>query len=110
MNDVSVNVRKMKEVRRGLPCLARETITIDDAVLSGTPCVKGNRIPARDFAEMLANGDGLGAIRDAWPVLTVERIEAAGPLHPSLSPAGPFPDSAFLAAIAARRDLAVRST
>ena len=37
----------------------------------------GTRIPARDIAEMLANGDGIGAIRDAWPVLTVEQIEAA---------------------------------
>jgi len=46
-------------------------------VLSGTPCVKGTRIPASDIAEMLANGDGIGAIRDAWPVLTVEQIEAA---------------------------------
>ena len=68
MYDVSVNVREMKEeVRGGLSCLARarETITIDDAVLSGTPCVKGTRIPACDIAEMLANGDGFGAIRDA---------------------------------------------
>ena len=37
----------------------------------------GTRIPAHDIAEMLANGDGIGAIRDAWPVLTVEQIEAA---------------------------------
>ena len=49
----------------------------DDAVLSGIPCVKGARIPAYDIAEMLANGGGTGAIRDAWPVLTVEQIEAA---------------------------------
>ena len=47
------------------------------AVLSGTPCVKETRIPACDIAEMLANGDGIGAIHDAWPVLTVEQIEAA---------------------------------
>ena len=53
------------------------TITIDDAVLFSTPCVKGTRIPASDIAEMLANGDGIGAIRDAWPVLTVEQVEAA---------------------------------
>ena len=80
VDDVSVDVREMKEeVRRGLFRLARarEAIAIDDAVLSGTPCVKGTRIPACDIAEMLANGDGIGAIRDAWPVLTVEQIEAA---------------------------------
>lgn len=68
VGDVSVDVRGMQEeVRRGLSHLARarETITVDEAVLSGTPCVKGTRIPASDIAEMLANGDGVGAIRDA---------------------------------------------
>ena len=80
LRDVSVDVRSMKDdVRKGLSRLARarETITTDDAVLSGTPCVGGTRIPAHDIAEMLANGDGIGAIRDAWPVLTEEQIEAA---------------------------------
>ena len=80
VRDVSVDVRSMKdEVRAGLSRLARarETITTDDAVLSGTPCVRGTRIPAHDIAEMLANGDGVDAIRDAWPVLTREQIEAA---------------------------------
>ena len=80
VDDVSVDVREMQEeVRRGLSCLARacETVNIDAAVLSGTPCVMGTRIPACDIAEMLANRDGTGAIRDAWPVLTVEQIEAA---------------------------------
>lgn len=80
VDDVSVDVRGMQEeVRKGLSRLghARETIAIDEAVLSGTPCVKGTRIPACDIAEMLANGDGVVAIRDAWPVLTVEQIEAA---------------------------------
>ena len=46
-------------------------------MLSGTPCVSGTRIPAHDIAEMLANGDGIGALRDTWPVLTEEQIEAA---------------------------------
>ena len=80
MDDVSVDVREMQEeVRRGLSRLAwaRETIAIDKAVLSGAPCVKETRIPACDIAEMLANGDGIGAIRDAWPELTMEQIEAA---------------------------------
>ena len=47
MYGVSVDVREMQEeVRRGLSCLARarETVNIDAAVLSGTPCVKGTRI------------------------------------------------------------------
>ena len=80
LRDVSVDVRSMKDdVRAGLSRLARarDAVTTDDAVLSGVPCVRGTRIPAHDIAEMLANGDEVGAIRDAWPVLTEEQIEAA---------------------------------
>ena len=80
LRDVSVDVRSMKDdVLAGLSRLARarDTITTDDAVLSGVPCVRGTRIPAHDIAEMLANGDEVAAIRDAWPVLTKEQIEAA---------------------------------
>ena len=80
VHDVSVDVRPMKEeVQRGLSRLtrARETITVDDAVLSGTPCVKGTRIPAHDIAEMLANGDRIEAIIEAWPGLTFAQIDAA---------------------------------
>ena len=41
-----------EEVRRGLSRLARarETITVDEAVLSGTPCVKGTRHRSSVFA------------------------------------------------------------
>lgn len=80
VHDVSVDVREMKvEVRRGLARLgrAREAIIVDDAVLSGTPCVKGTRIPTHDIAEMLANGDSVEAIVAAWPELTVSQIDAA---------------------------------
>ena len=77
---VSVDVRLMKgEVRRGLSTLARarKMIGADKAVLSGAACIKGTRIPAHDIAEMLANGDGVHAIRDAYPALTGAQIEAA---------------------------------
>jgi len=80
VQDVSVNVREMKvEVERGLSRLARarEAIAVDDEVLSGTPCVKGTRIPAHDIAEMLANGDRIEAIQEAWPGLTFSQIDAA---------------------------------
>ena len=80
VHDVSVDVRDMKvEVRRGLDRLgrARAAIAVDDEVLSGTPCVKGTRIPAHDIAEMLDNGDGIEAIQEAWPGLTFSQIDAA---------------------------------
>ncbi len=80
VHDVSVDVRSIRDhVQEGLSRLARarEAITVDDAVLSGAPCISGTRIPAHDIAEMLANGDDIGAIRNAWPAVTEEQIEAA---------------------------------
>ena len=79
-SNLSVDVRSMKdEVRRGLSRLARarRAITSDDAVLGGAPCIKGTRIPAHDIAEILANGDSVDRVIEAYPVLTEDQIEAA---------------------------------
>ena len=72
-------MERVIDVRKGLSCLAhvRETIIAYAAALSGTPCVRGTRIPAHDVARMLANGDGIDEIRDAWPVVSEEQIDAA---------------------------------
>ena len=80
VRDVSVDVRSMKEeIRQGLSHLerARRTIVTDNAVLSGTPCVKGTRISAHDIAEMLTNGDSVETVRDVWPQLTLAQVDAA---------------------------------
>jgi len=77
---VSVDVRLMKyEVRSGLSLLARarRLISTDEAVLGGAACIKGTRIPAHDVADMLANGDDMHAIREAYPALAEEQVEAA---------------------------------
>ena len=77
---VSVDVRSMKgDVRKGLSLLAkaREAVSCDDAVLSGTPCIAGTRIPAHDIADMMANGDSIGSIRAAYPQLSGSQIELA---------------------------------
>ena len=77
---VSVDVRSMKEdVRKGLSLLARarEAVSCDDDVLSGTPCIRGTRIPAHDVAEMLASGDGARSIREALPQLSETQIGLA---------------------------------
>ena len=52
-------------------------VECDKAVLSGTPCIKGTRIPVHDIADMLANGDSAGAIREAFPRLSQAQIELA---------------------------------
>ena len=78
--DLSVDVRTMKdEVRKGLSRLtrARNAVVCDDTVLSGTPCIKGTRIPVHDIADMLANGDGAKAILEAYPKLSEAQIELA---------------------------------
>ena len=77
---VSVDVRTMKgKVRKGLSLLARarDAVECDKAVLSGTPCIKGTRIPVHDIADMLANGDHAGAICEAFPQLSEAQIELA---------------------------------
>ena len=52
-------------------------VSIDPEILSGTPCIAGTRIPAHDIADMVANGDTVAAILDAYPSLTEELIRAA---------------------------------
>ena len=77
---VSVDVRSMKgDVRKGLSLLAqaRAAVACDDAVLSGTPCIAGTRIPAHDIADMMANEDDIGAIRAAFPQLSEAQVELA---------------------------------
>ena len=78
--DVTVDVRTMKdEVRKGLSRLtkARNAVVCDDAVLSGTPCIRGTRIPVHDLADMLTNSDSIEAILDAFPQLSESQIELA---------------------------------
>lgn len=67
------------EVRRGLSVLssACDAVECDEAVLSGAPCFKGTRIPVHDIADMLANGDSVRAIHEAFPRLTKRKIELA---------------------------------
>ena len=78
--DLSVDVRAMKdELHKGLSRLtrARNAVVCEDAVLSGTPCIKGTRIPVHDLADMLANGDNIGTILEAFPQLSEAQIELA---------------------------------
>ncbi|MYE02406.1 MAG: DUF433 domain-containing protein [Alphaproteobacteria bacterium] len=79
-HDISVDLRSMrKQVRDGLARLAkaRAAVSCDETVLSGTPCIKGTRIPVHDIADMLANGDSADAVRKAFPQLLDDRVELA---------------------------------
>ena len=56
---------------------AQRYITVDAEILSGTPCLKGTRVPAHYIADMVANGDSASAILAAYPYLTEGQIHAA---------------------------------
>ena len=80
VRDVSVDLRTMKsEVKSGLSTLAKaqDAVECDPGIFSGEPCIKGTRIPVRDIADMLANGDSVEAIDRAYPQLSIALIESA---------------------------------
>ena len=54
-----------------------ERITVDPAVRSGTPCIKGTRITVYDVLEYLAGGMTEDKILGDFPDLTREDIRAA---------------------------------
>ncbi len=56
---------------------AERYVTIDPRILSGTPCLKGTRVPAHYIADMVENGDAVHQILAAYPSLTEGRISAA---------------------------------
>ena len=50
--------------------------TIDPNVCHGQACFRGTRIPVHQIVRMLANGDSIEALVDAYPSLTRESILA----------------------------------
>ena len=53
-----------------------ERISIDPQVCHGRACVKGTRIPARQIARMLSNGDTVEDLLEEYPSLTREDVLA----------------------------------
>ena len=103
---VSVDVRSMKgDVRKGLSLLtqAREAVSCDDAVLSGTPCVAGTphsgpRHCGHDGQQGRHRGDP-GGIPAAFGCAD----QACRLLCPGLSAAGPSTPRALLARMGSSR-------
>ena len=56
---------------------AKRYISINPRVLSGTPCLKGTRVPAHYVADMVKNGDSVPEILAAYPYLTEGQVRAA---------------------------------
>lgn len=80
MGGISVDLRPIRrKVGNGLAKLtrARAMVRCDESVLSGTPCIRGTRIPVHDIADMLANGDSPDAIGEAFAQLGEDHIALA---------------------------------
>ena len=56
---------------------AKRYISEDPEILSGTPCLKGTRVPAHFVADMVKNGDTIRDILAAYPYLTEGQVCAA---------------------------------
>lgn len=77
---VSVDVEPMRgAVQKGIAQLQRacDEIVSDPDVLTGTPCIRGTRIPAHDIAEMLANGDKVESILRDYSWISHSQVELA---------------------------------
>ncbi|HEV2363285.1 MAG TPA: DUF433 domain-containing protein [Caulobacteraceae bacterium] len=69
----------VKDARTRLTSLvrAKEAVTRDPGILSGTPVIKGTRVPVRDVAASVRAGLPWARVKSAYPGLTDELIEAA---------------------------------
>jgi uncharacterized protein (DUF433 family) len=56
--------------------LAIERISVAPNICHGQACVRGTRIPVHQVVRMLANGDTVDGLIDAFPSLTREDIQA----------------------------------
>ena len=56
---------------------ARAQVSVDDEILSGTPVVKGTRVPVYDVAASVAAGIPMDRILSAYPSLKREQVELA---------------------------------
>jgi uncharacterized protein (DUF433 family) len=56
---------------------ARAQVSVDDEILSGTPVIKGTRVPVYDVAASVAAGIPMFRILAAYPSLNQEQVELA---------------------------------
>ena len=54
-----------------------DRITVNPKVCSGKPCIKGTRIMVKNILGMIAGGDTVDKILEAYPELTREDIVEA---------------------------------
>jgi uncharacterized protein (DUF433 family) len=57
--------------------MIQDRITIDPAVCTGKPCIRGMRFPVARLLGLLATGESRESIREAYPYLESGDIDAA---------------------------------
>jgi len=56
---------------------ARDMVVCDPEILSGTPVIRGTRVPVYTIAAWVADGETMQTILDSYPSLTKEQVELA---------------------------------
>ena len=56
---------------------ARAQVSVDDEILSGTPVIKGTRVPVYDVAASVAAGIPMDRILSSYPSINREQVELA---------------------------------
>lgn len=57
--------------------MSLERISVDPKVCHGKACIKGTRVPVYLILEMLAAGESVDGVLDAYPFLSREDVAAA---------------------------------
>jgi uncharacterized protein (DUF433 family) len=55
---------------------ASDLISVDPAIMSGTPCFRGTRVPVAVLFDNLADGLSIDEILESWPSLNREDVVA----------------------------------
>ena len=58
-------------------CAALDLVVRDPEILSGTPVIRGTRVPVYDVAASVEKGFPIEEILDDYPSLTREQVELA---------------------------------
>jgi uncharacterized protein (DUF433 family) len=81
---------------------AREMVAKSDDVLSGTPVIRGTRVPVYDVAASVAAGHSVQRILEAYPTLDAEKVRLsaiyaeANPLRGRPRTAGDLPEGSVI--------------
>lgn len=77
---LAVDVRRIRAmIARAIPLVRdlRRLAVSDPGIMGGEPVFRGTRIPVATIADMMAAGEPMAAILEAYPSLTARQVELA---------------------------------